>query len=131
VSTELAPLQLAHGQYLHLDPGPVPSGLRIVSPDGVVSLSIVLTPAGPVLHFGGAGLAIQTDGQLAGSAGRIVLHGRDGVAVRTGGDLAIQADGDLHAAARIQTLTATRGNVNVRANDDVRLDGERVLVNCS
>jgi hypothetical protein len=42
----------------------------------------------------------------------------------------LQASGDLHSEARIQNVTATLGDVNVRANDDVKLSGERVRVNC-
>jgi hypothetical protein len=40
------------------------------------------------------------------------------------------ADGDLKTEARIQEIRARLGNVNVSANDDVRIDGERVMVNC-
>ena len=38
--------------------------------------------------------------------------------------------GDLETYARVQHHTATLGNVNIRANDDVRLNGERVRMNC-
>jgi hypothetical protein len=32
--------------------------------------------------------------------------------------------------ARIQNITAELGNVNLQANDDVKIDGERILMNC-
>jgi hypothetical protein len=36
----------------------------------------------------------------------------------------------LDSQARIQNITAVLGNVNVKANDDVRMNGERVRMNC-
>jgi hypothetical protein len=121
---------LAGRQQLVLEQQPTQTVLRLLAPDGQVTLAVHVTPAGPVLHFGGAGLLIQADGDLAVNAGRLALHGRDGVVLSSGGDARIRIAGDLETCARIQTITAERGNVNVKANDDVRLDGERVLVNC-
>ena len=42
----------------------------------------------------------------------------------------LAATGDMQLEARVQDITATQGNVNVKANDDVCLHGERVKVNC-
>jgi len=123
-------LALAHGQTLAVETDPAGSVIRLVGADGQMTLTVHITPAGPVLQFGGAGLAIQADGDLAVSARRLVLHGREEVTVCTDGDLTVRATGDLHSSARIQNLTAELGNVNVKANDDVRLNGERVMVNC-
>ena len=103
---ENSSLALAHGQSLVLDDGPLPQGFRILSKDGQVTLAVVMTSAGPVLQFNGGGLAIQAEGDLAVAARNISLHGEESVKITTG------------------------GSVNLRANDDVRLNGERVLVNC-
>jgi len=129
--TEPATLALSHGQVLAVEADPAGSILRLSGADGQLTLSIRITPAGPVLHFGGAGLAIQAEGDLAVSARRLVLHGQEGVTVASGGDLTLHADRDLHSKARIQNITADLGNVNLKANDDIRLNGERVMVNCS
>lgn len=48
----------------------------------------------------------------------------------TEGDLKLQVAGDLHSEARVQNVTATLGDVNVRANDDVKMIGERIRMNC-
>lgn len=119
-------LALAHGQRLAVETGNV---LRLFAADGRTTLTVLITPAGPVLQFSG-GLEIQAEGDLAVSGKRLALHGREGVAISTGGDLSLHADRDLHSTARIQNITADLGNVNVKANDDVRLNGERVMVNC-
>lgn len=104
--------------------------VQFLSPDGVVALSVSLTENGPVLRFEGASLVLQAAGKLAIEADELVLRGRSGVTLRTEGDLELQATGDLNSEARIQTITATRGDVKVRANDDVKLVGERIRMNC-
>ena len=104
--------------------------LKIVAPDGRVRLAIAITPDGPVLELGGMGVMIRSSGPLAIDAERIALHGRNGLQISTGGDAAIRAEGDLTSVARIQNISASLGNVNVKANDDVRLNGERVMMNC-
>jgi hypothetical protein len=104
--------------------------LQIIGADGHVTLSLQITPAGAVLRFEGASLMIQADGDLAVSAKRIAIHGREEVRITSGGDATIGVAGDLETTARIQNITAELGNVNVKANDDVKLNGERILVNC-
>jgi uncharacterized protein (DUF2345 family) len=119
-------LALAHGQRLAVEAGHT---LRLFGADGGATLTVRITPGGPVLQFSG-GLEIQAEGPLALSGQTLALHGREGVAISTGGDLELHAERDLHSVARIQNITADLGNVNLRANDDVRIDGERVMVNC-
>src|SRR5262245_17033889 len=126
-TVESTTLALSHGQVLAVEADPIGSVLRLRGSDGQMTLTVRITPAGPVLSFGGAGLAIQAEGDLAVSARQLVLHGREGVSVLTGGDLTLQAERDLHSSARIQNITAELGNVNLKANDDVKIDGERVL----
>ncbi len=122
---------LAHGQQLAITTDAQGSVLHLLAADGeTTSLTIVITSNGPMLQFSG-GLAIQAAGDIAVSAANLDLHGRESVSIRTGGDLEIHADNDLHSTARIQNITANLGNVNVKANDDVRINGERVMVNCT
>lgn len=104
--------------------------LKIVARDGKVRLAIAITADGPVLELGGRGVTIRSSGPLAIDAERIALHGRSALQLSTGGDATIRVDGDLTTVARIQNISASLGNVNVKANDDVRLNGERVMMNC-
>ena len=68
------------------------------------------------------GLSLKTDGDLALSARRIDLNATEGMSLTTAGD--------LKTTGRTQTIVADLGDVKLKANDDVRLNGERVLVNC-
>jgi hypothetical protein len=104
--------------------------LTIAGPRGGISLSIRLTERGAELEIGGEGLAVRTSGDLSINARRLSLHGRDGVALSTGGDVSIEAGGDMRSKARGHRITADPGDVEVRANDDVKLDGERIRMNC-
>jgi len=112
-------------EYHHLS-----NVLNIIASDGMVSLSIHITKEGPVLKIGGGVLTIQAEGNLAIDAERVAIHSRKGMALTTGGNLHIEAAGDLHSKARGQTITADLGNVDIKANDDVKLDGERIRLNC-
>jgi hypothetical protein len=44
--------------------------------------------------------------------------------------VSIDTPGDIHSEACSQKITAHLGNVDIKANDDVTLDGERIRMNC-
>lgn len=104
--------------------------LRIRSASGQTVLTIEVTERGPVLRFEGASLAIEARGDLSISAETLRLAGRSGLELQSQGDIRVDTTGDLHATARVHNIRASLGNVNIGANDDVRLNGERVIVNC-
>src|SRR5262249_36424528 len=116
-------LELIADHQLLVERKPAENVIKLVGSGGQVGLTIAVTPAGPVLRLEGAGLMIQTTGALAIDAGHVAIHGREGVAISSGGDATIQVRGDLETEARIQQITAVLGNVNLKANDDVTLDG--------
>ena len=125
-----AGLELAGQHRIELRRGDALDTLELIGRDGKVVLAIEVSERGPVLRFEGAGLAIKAAGELSLEARRLSLHAEEALSLSTGGDLRLAAAGDLHSVARVQTLTAELGDVRVEANDDVRIDGERVLVNC-
>jgi hypothetical protein len=129
---EGAPLQvrLAERQRLDVVAAPGTGELRLFGTDGSLRLRLELTPGGTVLHVAGKDLKIDVRGDLALAADRLALVGRRELALHTEGTLSIAAEGDLHSTARAQHIAARLGNVDVKANDDVRLNGERVMVNC-
>lgn len=122
-------LDLAGGQRLIVARRDAGDLLTLLAPSGAVSLSIRVTPSGPVLSFE-SGLKIEATGALELAGQSLVLRGTEGVSVESGGDAQIYAAGDLSTSAQIQNIQARLGNVNVKANDDVRLRGERVRLNC-
>jgi hypothetical protein len=104
--------------------------IRLIGPEGRLTLSIIVTPTGPVLRFEGPGLLIESSGALAIDAEHVAIRGREGVALVSGGDAKIVAEGTFDTEAHRQNIRASRGDVNVYANDDVKIDGERIRMNC-
>lgn len=118
---ELRPMPL--GSYsLHIERLPDGHLLRLLGPDGERSLEIALTPEGPVLRLH-SGLRMDLAGDLAVDARHVSLHGREGLTLTSGADASLMAAGDLVARAEL-------GDLTLRANDDVRIDGERIRMNC-
>jgi len=104
--------------------------LHLVGPDGNTTLKVHIGPEGTKIELGAASLAVRVEGDLAIDAGRISLHGREGFSISTGGDLTVRADANIFAKAIEQKFVATRGDVTLYANDDVKIDGERIRMNC-
>ena len=123
-------LQLAGQQTLVVENDSRGSVLRIVDPRGRITLSIEVTDEGPVALCFDSGLQVRTEGNMEFEAQRVTIRGRDGVHIESGADAFIHAAGDLHSEARTQHITARLGNVNLKANDDVKLRGERIRLNC-
>src|SRR5574340_219630 len=96
--------------------------VTIRGPAGEVLLEVALTPAGPVLRFHAAQVRLDCSGSF-----KVRCESFD---VQTTGDIVQQAGGTLRAESNEISLEARRGNVDVRANDDVNLNGERVRLNC-
>jgi hypothetical protein len=90
------------------------SRLDVYAPAGGIILRMRLLPEGPVLEIEGVSLSVATRGDLRLSAERLLLTARGDAEIACGGNL---------------TLRAETGDVRIKANDDVRLDGERIALN--
>ena len=123
-------LELAGNQRLLVERVEGQNFLKIVGADGLVRLSIHISPAGPILRLEGPGLLIQADGPLAIDAEQVSIHAREGLSLSSGADAEICAAGNLTTQANAQIITAHLGNVSLSANDDVTLNGERIRMNC-
>jgi uncharacterized protein (DUF2345 family) len=123
-------LALAGGQELRISATQAHQQLTLLGRDGSAVLTIVVGADGARVELASESVSLEVKGELALRAGHLVLHGEHGVAVTTGQDLTIAASGDLSAVARNHTLRAELGDVALQANDDVRLNGERILVQC-
>jgi hypothetical protein len=105
------------------------SVIRLLDAEGGVPLRVELGPGGPVLVLG-SGLTIAVAGELAFDAQRVAIHGREGIHLRSGGNTTIESEGDLVTRAREQIVEARLGDVRIKANDDVKVNGERIRLNC-
>jgi len=90
---------------------------------GDVLLQVTLTPAGPLLRFQAAAVEMDCKGSFKVRCQDFEVHAAGRIVQEAGSDLVQSAECDASIEAR-------RGDVRVKANDDVKLNGERVRLNC-
>ena len=103
----LPPLStLPSGRILRLPQGGRGELLEIRSPTGTVELTVRLTEDGPVLVFDAAKLDLRSIGDVQVACETFAVRAREGI--------------EMH----------TQGEVRVRGDKDVHVDGDNVLLNC-
>ena len=120
-------IDLPGGQRLELRVDGDDSILSI-NASGTTVISIRITKQGAELVFEDD-IQMRTQGNLTLDGDRVTFHAREELRLESDGEINISAKGDLHTEARIQNIRAKLGNVNVKANDDVKLRAERILLN--
>lgn len=111
--------------------------LRFRAPGGECVLTIHLTDAGPVVRIGAAALEVRAATRLSLECDEFQLRAAKNAAIEVGGDLVERVGGSAHRVtqgeatfeARHARMQAHPGGIDLRANDDVRVTGERVLLN--
>jgi hypothetical protein len=111
--------------------------VEIRSPEGKVELEVFLTAEGPVLRFLNARLQLSSK-HLTLHCEHFEVDAQEGILQRTQGDYERYVQGETIVESGRQyrnraleaDISSTRGDVRIKANDDVRLNGERVKLNC-
>lgn len=103
--------------------------LDLHAPDGRLCVRLTLSSAGPLIEVTGASLAIRAEQDLAIACRRLDIDAEEGLHLRSGGDLELHAAANLRTEAFAQRHIARRGDLSLEANDDVAVDGERILLN--
>ncbi len=104
--------------------------LRLESSDGgTVNVEIVLTADRSLIRAGVGALEIKAESDVRVSCDRFLVDARESFAVSTA-EISHDARGALRGTASEVALTARSGGVAIRANDDVSVHGEQVLLNC-
>lgn len=130
-------LALRDGGRVRLAPERGGDALTVLSAEGEVRLEVLLTPAGAVLRFAGPRVAIESAGELSLRCARFEVRA-ESIDLGASGDVSLGAGRglDLHAghdaalSAQAVKVEARLGELALKANDDVALNGERVLLNC-
>ena len=111
--------------------------VQIKAPDGRICLDIKITPQGPVVEINSVSLKVAAQGDLAfacrnleiSAENRIALRSKGDLVQTAGGDIAVEAQGSIETEAFSQSIKARLGDIELDANDDVMLDGERIRLN--
>jgi len=106
------------------------SSVRLVAPDASAPLSIDITPTGLRVHLAAPSVSLETAGDLSLSADHLTLRGRRGLILESEENLELAAGHELRSRAKAQIIRAEQGEIDIKATDDVRVAGERVMVNC-
>lgn len=112
--------------------------IRLFNIKEELQLSIKLTTEGLLVNVNAKELNISAAESLNLSSKKININATEQINIKTAGnfvqevnkDFLSEVGGTNKLIAQVQKITATLGNVNIKANDDVRLDGERVKLNC-
>ena len=101
--------------------------------DGLVNIqaeSVSVNAARGINLCAEGDLRFQAGGDVSIGGQSVSISGQKQVVQTSDGDVRIQAEGILQSKARSQNIHADLGNINIKANDDVTLDGERIRMNC-
>jgi hypothetical protein len=111
--------------------------LKLLGKDQVLQLTIKIKEEGLVVNVNASQLNITGTDELNLSSKKINIEASEQINIKSNGNLVQQIGKDCLTEtggtnkniARIQKLTASLGNVEIKANDDVKLDGESVKLN--
>ncbi|MCA9649527.1 MAG: hypothetical protein H6712_27230 [Myxococcales bacterium] len=106
-----------------------PETLRLRDPSGTLCATLHLGPEGVRLEVKATEIHASASERVRLEGDVVELAARQTLALRSGGAIHQQADGPHHSTAFEHRLEATHGEVALRANDDVALDGERIRLN--
>ena len=121
-------LTLASGFSLAVRPGAVES-LELKAPDGRVCVRIHLREGGPDVEIEAANLSVAAKGALQLTAKDVSIAASGDFNLHAGGAMTLAAEGAVVLRGHDHHLEATHGDIHLDANDDVRVDGERIRLN--
>ncbi len=112
--------------------------LKLVSKQRITQLVIRIKDEGLEVDIDATQLNIHATEELTLSSKRVNVAASEHLNIETPGNLVMdvgkdcltQVAGTNKNVAQTQRIVADLGNVELKANDDIRLDGERVLLNC-
>lgn len=105
--------------------------LKVVDPRGAcLDIEVRFDAAGPIVKLRAQQLELSAAERVKVACETFDVEASAGISLRSGGDLQQRASGNAQLEARNVNVSAVPGSIALRANDDVQLLGERVLLNC-
>ncbi|WP_437725967.1 hypothetical protein [Sorangium sp. So ce861] len=128
---------LASGRSIEIAEDGAGERIQIRAAAGQILVSIRMTDDGPVLSLAGASLEIAAAKTLSLSCDTLQIQAAQDAAIEVGGSLHERVRGSAvreagrsaRTTAREVKVEASPGGVEIRANDDVDIVGERVRLN--
>lgn len=106
-----------------------PSTVVVRAADGTPRLTLTISSGEILLDCVSGATRLRVAGALTVDADSMRLAATHDMALHCGGDLTLSAGGRIDAVAERVSLEATCGDASITANDDVRIEGERIRMN--
>jgi uncharacterized protein (DUF2345 family) len=112
--------------------------INITNSKNEIQLTILITAAGIVINANANQLNVNALDQLNLQSKKINIDASDLLILKSGGnfvqevskDALTEIKGTNKNLAKTQKIFATTGNIDLKANDNINLLGEQVLLNC-
>lgn len=98
--------------------------------DQQLQIEIRFEPSGPVVRVAAPELQLEGVQQVVASCDTFKVDARERIELRSGGEIVQQAAGTSRVEARRIEMDASPGAIRLKANDEVQLKGELILLNC-
>jgi hypothetical protein len=120
---------LEHGRSLVIEDQAGGELVTLRNPSGKVEVELVITAEGPRLRLEAVDLALVASKRVTIDCEDLELRCSRDMSVEVGGDQRETVAGQARHEAHATTIETRRGDLTLRANDDARVEGERVLLN--
>jgi hypothetical protein len=125
-----ADVPLGLGWLLSVEPRSAGVILRLKHPrEEPMAIQIQMSAHGPIVRTYAAALELETADEIVARCETFAIEARKEVRL-SAATIVHRATETLHCEGGDVEIAATSRDVRVRANDDVKLRGERVLLNC-
>jgi phage baseplate assembly protein gpV len=136
IAIEKTFIRFSQGSSLEIDKAN--GEIRLVNKQQEVQMTIGIKEEGLTVSINAAHLNINASESLNFSSKKINIDAEQQLNISTQGNLVTEIAKDAlteiagknKVKAAAQTLIADLGNIELKANDDIKLDGERVQLNC-
>lgn len=95
-----------------------------------LDITICFEEAGPVVRVRARELQLAGLENITATCGTFAVHARERIELHSGGDLTQRAQDTARIEGRQVAVEATPGAICLKANDEVQLLGEMILLNC-
>ena len=129
-------IKLSYGNSLIIDN--ITNEVVVLTSRNEIQLRIQSTKDGLIVNLSAEKLQIQAAEEINFTSKKISIEATEQIKIKSRGNLISEVGKDAltevggtnKSKAAIQKIAASLGNIELKANDYVKLDGESVLLNC-
>jgi hypothetical protein len=128
-STQFESIRLTDGGSLKIASEGAQDTLTLLAADGQVRLVLSVSARNLQIQSSDTGAVLSLSGAITLEADSVRVVAKEHLALRSHGSLSVEAENELSLKAGSVVIAATRTDAVLRANDDVRIEAERIRMN--